>query len=127
MKDLPDSVEPCLYQGYGFIKQVMLTVESAYIPRRQQIFPNAQRCRDLIQIAHLLLQRGANVNAQGGLMGNALQDAIFCNKPRMVRLLLALSAEINLPGRWENALAAAKALGHDDILEILLQSANQPK
>ena len=44
-------------------------------------------------IANLLLEKGADVNAQGGLYGNALQAASSCGHEVILNLLLEKGAD----------------------------------
>jgi ankyrin repeat protein len=56
----------------------------------------------------LLLGAGAEVNAQGGSYGNALQAASFVGHEGMVRLLLEAGADVHAQGgQYGNALQAA--------------------
>jgi Ankyrin repeats (3 copies) len=72
-------------------------------------------------IAKFLLQ--SEVNAQGGLYGNALQAASAGGHEGIVRLLLQSGADINAQGgNYGNALQAASARGHEGIVRLLLQS-----
>ncbi|KXJ84981.1 Pfs, NACHT and ankyrin domain protein [Microdochium bolleyi] len=61
-----------------------------------------------------LLEKGADVNAQGGEYGNALQAASARGHEAIVRLLLAQEADVNAPD------GAASDRGHDDIVKLLL-------
>jgi ankyrin repeat protein len=47
------------------------------------------------QIVKLLLNQGADVNAQGGLFGNALQAALEGGHEQIVKLLLNRGADVN--------------------------------
>jgi ankyrin repeat protein len=68
----------------------------------------------------LLLQSGAEVNAQGGEYGNALQLASSEGHKEIVRLLLQSGAQVNAQGGWYgNALQAALDEGHEEIVRIL--------
>ena len=60
-----------------------------------------------MQAIHLLLDKGVNVNAQGGEFGNALRAAI--HKDNVIRLLLDKGADPNAPSGkgYGNALQAA--------------------
>ncbi|KAL4947073.1 purine and uridine phosphorylase [Aspergillus filifer] len=72
-------------------------------------------------IVRLLLDKGADVNAQGGIYGNALQAASADGHPEIVRLLLDKGADINAQGgKYGNALQAASAEGHPEIVRLLL-------
>ena len=46
----------------------------------------------------LLIETGANVNAQGGNYGNALQAASFRGHEKVVQLLLEKGADVNAQG-----------------------------
>jgi ankyrin repeat domain-containing protein 50 len=55
-----------------------------------------------------LMDAGAEVNAQGGHYGNALQAASFEGHKKVVRILMDAGAEVNAQGRhYGNALQAA--------------------
>jgi ankyrin repeat protein len=74
-------------------------------------------------IIRLLLDRGADINAQGGRYGNALQAAAAANygSEGVVRLLLDRGADINAQGGcYGNALNAAVARGSMDEARLLL-------
>jgi ankyrin repeat protein len=56
----------------------------------------------------LLLDRGADVNIQGGPFGNALQAAAYYGSQEIVKLLLDRGADVNIQGgAYGNALQAA--------------------
>lgn len=62
----------------------------------------------LTAAVNLLLDRGANVNEQGGYYGNALQAASYQGNIEICRLLIEKGTNINAPGGYYgNALAAA--------------------
>ena len=62
----------------------------------------------------LLLDRGADCNAQCGNNGTALQVAALSGNVGGVRLLLDRGAEVNsLSGEYGTALQAAAYRGHD--------------
>jgi ankyrin repeat protein len=46
----------------------------------------------------LLLDKGADANAQGGEYSNALQAALFLNQKEVVKLLLNKGANVNAQG-----------------------------
>ena len=61
----------------------------------------------------MLLDKGADVNAQGGWYGNALQAASSRGHEKVVQILLDKGAEINAQGGiYGNALQAASSRGH---------------
>jgi hypothetical protein len=71
--------------------------------------------------ARLLLDKGANVNAQGGHYSNALQAASFKGHKEIVMLLLDKGADVNAQGGFfNNALQAASREGHKEIVMLLL-------
>jgi ankyrin repeat protein len=70
---------------------------------------------------HLITIEGADVNAQDGEYGNALQTASLEGHDKIVEVLLAKGADVNVQGGlYGNALQAASSGGHDKIIEILL-------
>ncbi|KAJ6572494.1 hypothetical protein DFH09DRAFT_1362444 [Mycena vulgaris] len=75
-----------------------------------------------LQILRLLLERGADVNAQGGYYGNALQAASVKGHLDLARLLLEHGADVDSQGGYYgNALQAASVKGHLDLARLLLQ------
>ena len=78
---------------------------------------------DNIDLIQLLLDRGADVNAQGGQYGNALQAAAFCGNIEIIQLLLARGADIHAQGgQYGNALQAATYRGRMGVIQLLLES-----
>jgi ankyrin repeat protein len=74
-------------------------------------------------ITRLLLDKGAEVNAQGGFYGNALQAASSEGHELIVKMLLDNKANINAQGgKYGNALQAAVAAGHGGIVQLLLNN-----
>lgn len=74
-----------------------------------------------VESVRALLERGANVNAQGGEYGNALQAASAQGHKKVVQLLLEKGANVNAQGgRYGNALQAAAGRGHEKIAQLLL-------
>ncbi|KAH1416219.1 hypothetical protein KXW31_004599 [Aspergillus fumigatus] len=70
----------------------------------------------------MLLEKGANVNAEGGYDGTALQAASAGGHHNVVQLLLAKGANVNAQGGYDgNALYAASAGGCNDIVQLLLE------
>ncbi|KAF9067409.1 ankyrin repeat-containing domain protein [Rhodocollybia butyracea] len=71
---------------------------------------------------HVLLENLADVNAQGGAYGNALQAACLRGNKEMVQLLLEHEADVNAQGgEHGNALQAASIEGNKDIVQLLLE------
>ncbi len=73
------------------------------------------------EIIKLLLDGGADVNAQGGMYGNALQAASGKGHQEIVKLLLDNGADVKAQGgKYGNALQAASEGGHQGIVKLLL-------
>ena len=75
------------------------------------------------RVVQLLLEKGANVNAQGGRYGNSLQAAIQNQHENVVRILLEKGADINAQsGRSGTALRiAALYANNEGIVQLLLE------
>ena len=72
-------------------------------------------------LTRILLDKGADVNAQGGHYGSALQAASAEGHKDIVTLLLDKGADVHTQGgHCSNALCAASAEGHKDIVTLLL-------
>ena len=70
----------------------------------------------------LLLENGAEVNAEGGWYGNTLQAASYEGNEVIVKLL-ANGARVNAEcGLYGNALQAASYLGNEVIVKLLLEN-----
>ncbi|KAF6513695.1 hypothetical protein HZS61_007020 [Fusarium oxysporum f. sp. conglutinans] len=68
-----------------------------------------------------LTTEGADVNAQGGKYGNALQAASYKGNLEVVQLLLDRGADINAQGgKYGNALQAVSWKGNPEIVQLLL-------
>ncbi|CAL8575827.1 hypothetical protein XPA_001728 [Xanthoria parietina] len=73
------------------------------------------------QVVQMLLDNGADVNAQGGSYTNALQAASAGGHDQVVQMLLDNGADVNAQGgSYTNALQAASAGGHDQVVQMLL-------
>ncbi|KAH7359929.1 hypothetical protein BKA66DRAFT_562105 [Pyrenochaeta sp. MPI-SDFR-AT-0127] len=76
----------------------------------------------LEEAVKLLLEYGADVNAQGGRYSSALQAASANGYEAVVELLLEKGADINAQGKFfSNALQVASAEGHEVVVELLLE------
>ncbi|KAF9056795.1 hypothetical protein BDP27DRAFT_1172078, partial [Rhodocollybia butyracea] len=73
-------------------------------------------------IVQLLLEHKADVNAQGGMFGSALQAAVTSRNKDIVQLLLEhCNADVNAQGgMYGNALQEAVNSGGKDIVQLLL-------
>jgi hypothetical protein len=77
-------------------------------------------------VTRLLLDKGAEVNAQGGRYGNALQAASVRGHEQVVKTLLDKGAEVNAQGgEYGKALQAASFRGHREIVTLLLNRGAQ--
>ncbi|KAJ7266745.1 ankyrin repeat domain-containing protein [Mycena rebaudengoi] len=69
----------------------------------------------------LLISQGANMNAQGGYYGNALQAASVKGHEAVVQLLLNRGADVRAQGgHYWTALQAASVNGHEAVVQLLL-------
>jgi ankyrin repeat protein len=68
-----------------------------------------------------LLEKGINVNAQGGRYGNALQAASAIGDVEMVKLLLEQGAEVNVQGGYYGNALQAAARCSVEIVKCLLK------
>ena len=75
------------------------------------------------EVTRLLLNGGADVNAQAGWYGNALQAASSGGYEQVVKLLLDKGANVNAQGgEYDNALQAASEGGHEAVVKRLLDA-----
>ena len=75
----------------------------------------------------MLLDKGADVNAQGGFYGNALQAASYEGQEKVVRLLLSHNTAVNqqdAQGRTPFHMACAG--GHMEIIHTLISFGSDP-
>ena len=80
-----------------------------------------QRLEVTLRFVEFLLERGADVNAQGGQYGNALYSAAVDGHSEVVDILLKRGADVNTQGGVHgNALRGATAYGHVRVVEVLL-------
>ena len=74
-------------------------------------------------VLRMLLNQGADFNAEGGTYGNALSAASSSGHEEVVRLLLERGANVNAEGGIHgNALSAASHKGHGTIVRLLLEN-----
>ncbi|SLM37434.1 ankyrin repeat domain containing protein [Lasallia pustulata] len=76
----------------------------------------------------MLLDKGADVNAQGGMYGNALRAASEEGHDQVMRMLLDKGADVNAQGGvYGNALQAASERGYDQVVRMLLDKGADTK
>ncbi|RVD81541.1 uncharacterized protein DFL_009401 [Arthrobotrys flagrans] len=70
----------------------------------------------------LLIERGADPNAQGGIYGNALNAAVYRGNSEIAEMLiLKYGADINSQGgEYGNVLQSAAVGGNEQLIELLL-------
>ena len=70
-----------------------------------------------------MLDKGVNVNAQGGRFSNSLQAALVGGHEQIVKTLLDKGADVNAQGGgYGNALQAASEGGHKQVVKTLLNA-----
>ena len=75
----------------------------------------------VVELIQSLLDKGADVNAQGGCYANALQAASFEDNNAVIRLLINQGAGINAQGGcYGNALQIASFKGNEALIRLLL-------
>jgi len=80
-----------------------------------------EKDRTIVELAKLLLDRGANPNLTDGSYHSALSRASARGHEQVVKLLLDRGAHINAGGRYRwNALCEASGAGHDRVVKLLL-------
>ena len=99
-------------------------VSSVTHPQRRGMYGNAlyfASSRGHQKIVEMLLDNGANVNAQGGYYGNALQAALVEEHMKIVQVLIGRGADVNAQGgSYGSALQAASFRGHEEAVETLI-------
>ena len=117
-----------IFTAQGNTKEVQHLLDQGMSPNfRDETFPHATALQWAVlqgrtEVARLLLDRGADVNAVNDLGGTALQIAAWHGHAEIVRLLLERGADINRQSNtgW-TALHAAARQGHEEVVRILLQ------
>jgi len=77
-------------------------------------------------VVQLLLEKGANINVEGGRFGNALRAASIGNEESIVRLLLNEGADINAQVEiYGDELRVAISRGRESVVQFLLKNASE--
>ncbi|KAJ6579081.1 ankyrin repeat domain-containing protein [Mycena vulgaris] len=77
------------------------------------------------QMVQLLIDNGADVNAQGGYFKNALQAASLNGHELVVKLLIDKGANVNAQGGYfGNAMQAASWNGNESMVQLLIDNAD---
>jgi len=80
-------------------------------------------CCDLSRSAAMLVEGGADVNAQGGYYRNALQGAAAVSNVSAIKLLLEAGADVNAQGGYYgNALQAGATMKDVSLIKLLLEA-----
>ncbi|KAL7955134.1 ankyrin repeat-containing domain protein [Trichoderma compactum] len=80
-----------------------------------------------VELARLLLDYGADLNAVDAHLCTALLDAASFGFTEVVRFLLSLKPELDIQDGWgQTALACAAKNGHSEIIQLLLDSGSDP-
>ena len=114
---LQDASKPAYLNWRGVCKKEDIFVRDLPTPLGLDLACNS----GLLQLSKLLLDNGADVNAQVGSPGNALQAAVRGDNIEIVRLLLDRGADVNIQkGDRGNALQAAVWNDNIDMVQLLL-------
>jgi hypothetical protein len=125
MRPKMNALHLAAFNGHTDIVSLLTTNERYPIDQPDDMNTNALSwacLRGHTNIVQELLDKGADVNAQGGHYGNALQAASAGGHLDIVQVLLDKGADVNAQGgHYSNALQAASAGGHLDIVQILVK------
>ena len=81
------------------------------------------------EVVQILLDNGADVNAQGGEYGDALQAASSGGHEKVVKLLLDKGADLEAKDKYDGAtpLWRAAGNGHEAVVKLLLDKGADPE
>jgi hypothetical protein len=126
LSEVPDPLYVASFNGLTEIVDLLLFKASADVNAQDGEYGTASALqaaasRGYDKTVELLLDRGADINAEGGFYGTALQAASGESHDRTVELLVDRGADVNAQGGYYGtALQAASAEGHERIVELLL-------
>ena len=100
---LPDLLEYFIGKGNLGVQVIQLLLEKLGDIDQNEVFGRATlqlaaSYRDNVEVIRFLLDKGADVNTQGGKYGSALQAASLRGNIEVVRLLLDKGADVNTQG-----------------------------
>lgn len=111
------------YQHIGTIDDLINEADISTLDELYGKVLYAASFRGYVKMVHTLLDKGANVNAQGGVYGNALQAASHSGHEKVVQILVEKGANVNVQGgEYGNALYAASSEGHIKVVQTLLSN-----
>jgi ankyrin repeat protein len=120
-----DAIHLAAFNGHTRMLQMLLSGNENNTNKADNTGSNALIWASLnghTGVTELLLQHGADANAQGGEYDNALYAASSKGHDEIVHMLLQHGADANVQGGlYGNALYAASFKGHDEIVHMLLQ------
>ncbi len=116
--------------GYhDLVQEIISTLVEHFGSRSHQLSSTVSQAlteavsNDHEQVVRVLLDKGADVNAQDGDYGTALQAASSRGHEKMVQTLLSNGAHINAQcGSYGTALQAASSRGHEKMVLTLLKN-----
>ncbi|KAJ5477775.1 hypothetical protein N7530_003284 [Penicillium desertorum] len=114
---------PIYYASFLGLEVILRSIIATYgkSPRLSDMLNAQASTRGHKETVQLLLDQGADVNAQGGWYGNALQAASAGGHKETVKLLLDQGADISAQGGcYGNALQAASTRGLKEVVQLLL-------
>ncbi|KAL9038976.1 MAG: hypothetical protein Q9214_005064 [Letrouitia sp. 1 TL-2023] len=125
-RNLPKTITPIYYTSvFGIIEVLRKLLCDAANPKVLSGLLGsplqAASSARTVGTVQLLLDKGTDINFQGGYYGNAIQATCFNGNKEVVELLLDRGAEVNTQDRYHgNARRAACYMGNKEIVEILL-------
>lgn len=81
--------------------------------------PRAAARRGSVELVQLLLDRGVQIDAQGGYHCSALITAAQYGNLEIIKLLVNVKANLGLRGMYDTALAVSRDKYHEDTVQVL--------